>query len=111
MTGTADNRCSRCGRGFTRTPGPGRPRRYCSDSCRQLDYQARRRAAEVGLGERELVITRDELNRLYDQLWILECAVEDTDRDLSDARTLGDYRRIVDWLLEAARPLAELRPG
>jgi len=56
-------------------------------------------------------VTREELNRLYDQLWILECAVEDSTRDLTDARSIADHRRIIDWLLEAARPLAELRPA
>lgn len=103
-------RCRRCGRPFVgqRT---GRPRRYCRDSCRQMDYQARRRAKELGLSESELVMARSELEQLRDALYVLEAAVEDVDRDLV---TGGDdpveIKRALDWLLDAARPLLALRP-
>ena len=43
--------------------GAGRPRRYCKTSCRQRDYEARRRAAELGLSEGELVVTREVLGQ------------------------------------------------
>jgi hypothetical protein len=89
--------------------GPGRPRVYCRRSCRQRDYEARRRAGELGLSERELVVTRAELDELYDRLYELEAAVEDVERDLADAAGEGDVRRALDWLLEAARPVAALR--
>lgn len=100
-----ERRCRWCGRRFQQPPGPGRPREYCRASCRQRDYEARQRAHDAGLGERDLVIARDELARLQDQLWILECAVQDVERDLTEARTVADYREAIDWLLEAARPL------
>jgi hypothetical protein len=104
-------RCRWCGRAFTVRPGPGRPRQFCKQYCRQADYEARRRAEELGLGESELVMARAELDQLRDALYVLEAAVEDVERDLQEA---GDdpeeVRRSLDWLLAAARPLLDLRP-
>jgi hypothetical protein len=85
--------------------GPGRPRLYCRGSCRQRDYEARRRAVELGLGEHELVVTRDELERVRDRLYVLQCAVEDVERDLArgeDAEADGTERAL-QWLLDAAK--------
>jgi len=89
-------------------PGPGRPRTYCRRSCRQRDYEARRRAAELGLGESELVLTRARLEELRDALFVLEAAVQDVDRDLATAEHPDEVRAALDWLLSAARPLAAL---
>jgi hypothetical protein len=92
-----------------RTEGPGRPRRYCRRSCRQRAFEARQRAAELGLGEDELVVARRHLEQLGDQLYVLRCAVEDVDRDLAavDGQpSADDLRSALDWLLEATRPVA-----
>ncbi len=89
------------------TPGPGRPREFCRRSCRQRDYEARQRAAEVGLSEDELVLTRRAMDDLRDKLYVLACAVEDVERDLAGAPTKGDYADAVRWLLDAARPLLD----
>ena len=105
---TEKQRCLWCGRGFTLAPGPGRPRRYCRRSCRQRDYEARRRAAELGIGESELVVTRRALDDLYDRLYVLEAAVEDVDRDLAAGDSPDEVRASLDWLLDAARPLVGL---
>jgi hypothetical protein len=107
-------RCAWCGRPFTVVPGPGRPRRYCRRSCRQRDYEARRQAAEVGLGEAQLVIARAELDGLHDRLYELEAAIEDVDRDMAAAGPAPSVRELqeaLDWLLTVARPLAALRLG
>ena len=96
--------CAWCGRGFVGRGGPGRPRRFCKRSCRQRDYEARRRAAELGLNEGELVVTRAELEGLRDRLYVLACALEDLDRDLTEANDdPDDLRRALDWLRDAAR--------
>jgi len=85
--------------------GGGRPREYCRQSCRQRDYEARRRAAERGLDEGEIIVTRARLDGLQDKLWVLACAVQDVDGDLQVANESGDYQAALDWLLDAARPL------
>jgi hypothetical protein len=70
---------------------------------------ARQRAGELELSDGELVVARTALDELHDQLYVLACAVEDTDADLAaidDPPPAVELRRVLDWLLEAARPLA-----
>lgn len=98
-------RCRWCGRGFEVRPGPGRPRRFCKQGCRQADYIARQRVAEAGLSEAELIVTRAALDDLRDRLYVLEAAVEDVDRDLAAATTEQEVADALEWLLAAARPL------
>ena len=93
-----------------RAGGPGRRRQFCKDSCRQLDYQARRRSAEAGLGDDQIVVSRSELDELHDKLYVLETAVTDVQRDLASARTVADHREALDYLLDAARPLTGRLP-
>lgn len=104
---TVERRCRWCARRFTATIGPGRPREFCRRSCRQRDYEARHRAQEVGLSEHELVLTRQAMDELRDRLYVLECAAEDVERDLSGAPTRAEYQEAVDWLLGAARPVID----
>ena len=95
-------RCRWCGREYAAAAGPGRPRLYCRRSCRQRDYEARQRAAELGLGEHELIVTRQELNDLRDRLFVLSDTVKDVERDLTDDPS-DDERRLLNVLLYAAR--------
>jgi hypothetical protein len=104
-------KCEWCGRPIPVRAGPGRPRRFCRQSCKQRAHEARRRAAELGLSEHDLVVARAELDALYDRLYVLECAIEDVQRDLTASATKRDYQEAVDWLLEAARPVVERRLG
>ncbi|MGI8753154.1 MAG: hypothetical protein ACR2MN_12720 [Acidimicrobiales bacterium] len=101
-------RCAWCGRRFVVAAGPGRPRRFCRRSCRQRDFEARQRVRADGLAENELVVTRQALSHLDDLVYMLACAVEDVEGDLAAEHDHDDVARSVRWLLEAARPLAEL---
>ena len=56
-------------------------------------------------------MTRSELDELYDLLYVLECAVEDVDRDLAGGATKPELQDAVNWLLQAARPLVGRRLG
>ncbi len=100
-----DGRCRWCGRRFPRRSGPGRPREFCKQSCRQRDYESRQRSAEVGLSDRELIVARHTIDDLRDRLYVLECAIEDVRRDLTGSPTKADYRDAVGWLVESAEPL------
>ena len=82
---------------------------FCSQRCRQWDWVARQRARELQLNENELVVAREELDALHDELYVLACAVEDVERDLSAAGrpTAAELRDAVEWLLAAARPLRD----
>jgi hypothetical protein len=101
--------CRWCRRRLPDRLPTGRPRKFCSQRCRQWDWVSRQRSAELKLSDDELVIARTELDVLHDQLYVLACAVEDTERDLSASgrRTIRDLRDSLEWLLSAARPLRD----
>jgi hypothetical protein len=55
-----------------------------------------------------LVIAKEALDDLHDDLYVLACAVEDTEADLAslgDKPDPNELRRILNWLLDAAQPL------
>lgn len=83
----------------------GRPRRYCRRSCRQRDFEARKRARELGLAESDLIIARREIEQLDDLIYVLSCAITDVEGDTALDSSEAQVRRSLDWLLEAARPL------
>ena len=110
-----ERRCRWCRSVLPVQRGRGRPRQFCSQRCRQWDWVSRQRAAELELSEGELIVARDELHGLFDDLYVLSCAVADTRRDLADGLAAdGNSQEIfsaLQWLLEAAEPLAERRLG
>jgi hypothetical protein len=84
----------------------GRRRVYCSQSCRQRAYQARKRASQLGLREGELVVSSVLVARMNRRLQALEFAlleVEMAKLDTSDERV---YR-----LCTAARRLRRMVVG
>ena len=105
-----ERRCRWCRRALPAREGPGRPREFCSQRCRQWDWVSRQRANELELSDGELVMARAELDRLHDDLYVLACAIDDTERDLAEAgpdASAKELREILDWLLESAQPLRE----
>src|SRR5579871_4212302 len=75
--------CRWCGRPLPAPAGPGRPRRFDRQSCRQRDYEARALARRHGLGADELVIDRSQLQDLHDRVYSIEAALEDVEQDLA----------------------------
>ncbi len=71
---------------------------------------SRQRAADLELSENELVIAREELDALHDDLYVLACAVADAEQDLEAAGarpTVRELQLIVRELLDASRPLRD----
>jgi len=104
-------RCRWCRRVLQERSGPGRPRTYCSQPCRQWDWVARQRAREVQLSDEQLVMAREELNDIHDALYVLSCAVDDVQRDLADIEKPSnkELRDMLQWILECAEPIGSLR--
>src|SRR5688500_18449578 len=101
-------RCGWCRRDMPQRGGPGRPAKFCSQKCRQWNWVAQQRAAELQLSEHELVIARGEMDALHDDLYVLACAVDDTERELSIGEpSVADLRSMLEWLMAAARPLID----
>ena len=104
----AETRCRYCRKVLQARPGPGRKKEFCGQACRQWDWVGRQRARELKISEDELVVARQELDALYDDLYVLACAVDDTARELKAGRqTAASLRESLEWLLEAARPLRD----
>lgn len=109
-TGGEERRCRWCRRALPARTGRGRPKEFCSQRCRQWDWVSRQRAAELEISDGELIVARRELEALHDRLYMLACAVDDTERDLADAgsrATAKELREMLTWLLDAAKPLRE----
>ena len=104
-----ERRCRWCRFPLAEHAGPGRPRQFCSQACRQWDWVSRQRARELALSDGELVMARAELDSLHDDLYVLECAVADTIKDLSDDMSAKEAIDALRWLLDAATPLANRR--
>ncbi len=102
-------RCRQCRRVLP-NQRTGRPREFCSQACRQWHWVGKQRAAELQLSEHELIVTKETLDQLHDELYVLACAVNDAERDLlagHGKESARELREILEWLLEAARPLRD----
>lgn len=107
VAGEQQPRCRWCRHALPGRDGPGRRKEFCSQRCRQWDWVSRQRATELELSENELVMTREELDALKDQIYVLHCALADARNDLSKPRhTKDSIREILDWVMEAAEPVA-----
>lgn len=106
------DRCRWCRRPLEQSSGPGRPREFCSQRCRQWDWVARQRAGELELAEGELVITRTALDELSDRVYILSCAVADARQDLATGKqNLDSVTEMLMWVIEAAESVVSAQVG
>jgi uncharacterized small protein (DUF1192 family) len=69
---------------------------------------ARKLAAAHGLGDDDLIVSRAALEELQSRLYCLQAAIEDVERDLERSSEAEDISEALAWLLENARPLAEM---
>lgn len=76
----------------------GRPPKYCRRSCRQRAFESRRRGADLGVADDELVITRNELDDVNDRLFDISLAAADARAQVDDR---FDPSEVLDRLLAA----------
>jgi hypothetical protein len=69
---------------------------------------ARKLAAAHGLGDDDLVVCRSDLEELQSNLYCLQAAIEDVERDLAASSGPAEVAEALGWLLDNARPLAKL---
>ena len=86
----------------------GRPRLYCRQGCRQQAHLARKLSAAHGLGDDDVLVPRENLEELQSLLYCRQAAIEDVDRDLARSSRPTEVKDALAWLLENARPLAEV---
>ena len=69
---------------------------------------ARRLATAHGLGDGELIISRQQLEEFQSRLYCLQAALEDVERDLERSSDASDIAEAFAWLQSNARPVAEM---
>ena len=62
---------------------------FCRGACRQAAHLARKLATAHGLGPDDVVVDRQELEDLLGELYCLQAAVEDVERDLRASSQAG----------------------
>ena len=65
-------------------------------------------AAAHGLGDDDLIVSREQLEELQGLLYCLQAALEDVDRDLSRSSEPNDVAEAFAWLRENAAPVAQI---
>lgn len=69
---------------------------------------ARKLAAAHGLGDDDLIVSRAAVEDLQSRLYCLQAALVDIDRDLERSSDADDVAEALAWVLENARPVAEV---
>lgn len=104
--GHSGGQCRWCGAIFLDRPGPGRPRVYCSHSCRQQHYVERRTAIGDGRDPDKVVIDREAYELFESRRLQLQLAMDDVARAQDES---GSVRpELYEWVLEYAKALLDL---
>jgi hypothetical protein len=106
--GTMERRCRWCGRRFPVVKGPGRPREFCRQACRQRDYEARRGGRHLGAEGDVLVLSRRAVHDLQDRLWVVEAAVDDARLALAEHASTRAARQVLEQLVAAVQDAVPL---
>lgn len=87
----------------------GRPRRYCTQSCRQRAYERRAAVQRTGLPEDAVVLSAAELADLQDRLFEVRCAAEDIATAADDGAAPAELRSLAVRVASTAANLERLR--
>jgi hypothetical protein len=101
--------CGWCGLRLPDEGRVGRPRRYCSQSCRQRAYERRSAVQRGGLPEDSVVLSAAELADLQDRLFQLRCAAEDVLTAADDGAAPHELKDLAVKVLRNAHAVERLR--
>jgi hypothetical protein len=104
----APARCEWCQAALVAREGPGRPRRFCRQSCRQQAYVARKVASAPGVGDHQRIVDRRQLEAAQDRIALLRQALADLEREGASGHH-DALANAVDWLHAHAVEVADLR--
>lgn len=102
----AGERCRWCGTIFLTRSGPGRPRVYCSQSCRQQHYVERRTAVGDGRDPDRIVLSRSTVEDFESKRLQLKLAIDDVER--AKAASGSVRAELFEWLLDYARDVVDI---
>lgn len=100
--------CTWCGKELVNT-GRGRPRKYCSRSCKQRAYEQRHNVAGTSIPAEAVIIHPDRVAALRDSLFELRCAAEDVATASAEGADPEEMRVLCTELVALARTIEKLR--
>ncbi|WP_293771411.1 hypothetical protein [uncultured Corynebacterium sp.] len=100
--------CQWCGKEVTQV-GRGRPRKFCSPSCKQRAYEQRNSVVGTQIPADAVIMTQDRAASLRDGLFELRCSAEDIATAAAEGASAGELKELCDDLVSLARRLEELK--
>ncbi|MEZ2121358.1 hypothetical protein QWU43_03985 [Corynebacterium sp. CCM 9204] len=89
--------------------GRGRPRKYCSHSCRQRAYEQRTRFSGTSIPPDAVIMGPEKVEQLTDLLFELRCAAEDIATAADEGSPPEEIRDLCTELITLARRAENLR--
>lgn len=105
---SAPHRCEWCSREIAQE-GPGRRRRYCSQSCRQRAYEQRQSLKDTAIPADSVILPRAAADELTDRLFEVRCAAEDIREAVTDGESSDSVAALCRELVELARAAEGVR--
>lgn len=101
--------CAWCGKPIVLSEGRGRKRKYCSSSCKQRAYEQRQLLAGTEVDAESVILSKQRVAEIRDQLYALRCAAEDVCTAASEGAGPEELRPLCDELVDLATQLEKLR--
>lgn len=89
--------------------GRGRPRKFCSPSCKQRAYEQRNNVAGTPIPVDAVIMTQARAARLRDGLFELRCAAEDVATAAGEGASAVELKQLCNEVVTLARHLEELK--
>ncbi|MEJ6548485.1 MULTISPECIES: hypothetical protein [unclassified Corynebacterium] len=105
---SSPQRCEWCNREIIQE-GPGRRRRYCSQSCRQRAYEQRQSLKDTTIPADSVILPRATADELTDRLFEVRCAAEDIHAAVSDGEPTDSVLELCQELVTLARDAEGVR--
>ncbi|MCS4489362.1 hypothetical protein N7326_00290 [Corynebacterium sp. ES2794-CONJ1] len=108
MAGKRALACQWCGTEIEK-PLRGRPRKYCSQSCRQRAYEQRNAVVGTVISSEAVIITPDRAHQLQDSLFELRCAAEDIQTAVAEGAHPDEVAALCAELVGISKSIEQLR--
>lgn len=105
---TKPPQCAWCGAEIV-SAGRGRPRKYCSASCKQRAYEQRHNVVGTQIPDDAVILAADKADRLRDELFELRCIAEDIQTAAAEEATAEEKAALCQELVDMARTIEKLR--
>ncbi|MDO5031606.1 hypothetical protein [Corynebacterium sp.] len=100
--------CQWCGKDIAQG-GRGRPRKFCSASCKQRAYEQRHNVVGTSIPAEAVILTPERADALRDGLFELRCSAEDIATAAAEGGSPEEISELCEELVALARRLEELR--